>query len=40
MADVLSQSEIDEFLSALSSGDVESESITEKDEEKHKIKVD
>lgn len=38
MADVLSQSEIDALLSALSSGDVEAESITEKDEEKHKIK--
>ena len=38
MADVLSQSEIDALLSALSSGDVEAESISQKDEDKHKIK--
>lgn len=38
MADVLSQSEIDALLSALSSGNVESEVIKPKEEEKHKIK--
>ncbi|NLK23502.1 MAG: flagellar motor switch protein FliM [Clostridiales bacterium] len=38
MADVLSQSEIDALLSALSTGDLEPEQI-EQEEEKHKIKV-
>lgn len=38
MADVLSQSEIDALLSALSSGDVEPDVIKSKEEEKHKIK--
>lgn len=38
MADVLSQSEIDALLSALSSGNVEPEVIKPKEEEKHKIK--
>jgi flagellar motor switch protein FliM len=38
MADVLSQNEIDALLSALSTGEIESEEIG-KDEEKHKIKL-
>lgn len=38
MADVLSQSEIDALLSALSTGELESEEVG-KDEEKHKIKL-
>lgn len=38
MADILSQSEIDALLSALSSGDVEPEVIKSKEEEKQKIK--
>lgn len=38
MADVLSQSEIDALLSALSSGDVEPDVIKSKEEEKQKIK--
>lgn len=38
MADVLSQSEIDALLSALSTGELESEDVG-KDEEKHKIKL-
>jgi len=38
MADVLSQSEIDALLSALSTGEIESEEVG-KDEEKHKVKL-
>ena len=38
MADVLSQNEIDALLSALSTGEIESEEIG-KDEEKHKVKL-
>lgn len=38
MAEVLSQGEIDALLSALSSGDVEPETINPKDEEKQKVK--
>lgn len=38
MADVLSQSEIDALLSALSTGEIESEDVG-KDEEKHKVKL-
>jgi flagellar motor switch protein FliM len=38
MADVLSQNEIDALLSALSTGEIESEEVG-KDEEKHKIKL-
>lgn len=38
MADVLSQSEIDALLSALSTGDIEPEQM-QKDDEKHKVKV-
>ena len=38
MADVLSQSEIDALLSALSTGELESEDVG-KDEEKHKVKL-
>lgn len=38
MADVLSQSEIDALLSALSTGDIEPEQM-QKDDEKHKVKI-
>ena len=38
MADVLSQSEIDALLSALSTGELEPEEVG-KDEEKHKVKL-
>ena len=37
MADVLSQSEIDALLSALSAGELETDQVQE--EEKHKVKV-
>ena len=39
MADVLSQSEIDALLSALSTGSLEPDEL-QKEEEKHKVKVE
>ena len=39
MAEVLSQSEIDALLSALSTGEVEAEELIVKDEDKHKVKI-
>ena len=38
MADVLSQSEIDALLSALSTGELEPEQVS-KEEDKHKVKI-